>query len=121
MFISRVVVAFVALSILAWVPGAMAQNHSTGPVASQAQANPHAPAIVAEDKQLLEQMGAYVGSAQQFTFHANEATSLEIRSWPARNSFGRSEGESQSILWGVACSTPLSRGTKTHHHMGPAL
>jgi hypothetical protein len=60
----------------AWSPGAVAQSApasaNSSPAAPSAAA-PVAPApvVAAEASRLLQQMGAYLGSAEQFTFHAD--------------------------------------------------
>jgi len=64
--------ALVAFAVIAagFLPGARAQNTSpTREASPPAAANP-APAIAAQADQILKQAGAYIGSAEQFTFHA---------------------------------------------------
>ncbi len=50
---------------------AEAQTGQAAPAASPPAANSAAPAVAEQADRLLKQMGAYVGSAQQFTFHAD--------------------------------------------------
>lgn len=52
------------LPALLWGPVAAAQNNA-------APSGTAAPAVAAQADQLLKQMAAYVGSAEQFTFHAD--------------------------------------------------
>jgi hypothetical protein len=52
------------ISAAAWVPGAKAQNN-------QPSAGTAAPVVAAQADRLLREMGAYVGSAEQFAFHAD--------------------------------------------------
>jgi hypothetical protein len=60
-----------AISAVIAVHPAEAQSTPTAPSAQQAPANTVAPAIAKQVETLLKQMGAYVGSAEQFTFHAD--------------------------------------------------
>ena len=52
---------------LIWAPSADAQSKPAGPPAAQAS---NAPAVAERADELLKQMGNYIGSAEQFTFHA---------------------------------------------------
>src|SRR5208337_2747121 len=47
------------------------QNTSVAPGAASAAANAAAPAVAEQADRLLRQMGAYIGSAERFTFHAD--------------------------------------------------
>ena len=69
--LSMVFLAF-ALSAPSWVPVAGAQNTSAPAGAPPAQTTKTATPVVSEQANLLlRQMAAYIGSAEQFTFHAN--------------------------------------------------
>lgn len=57
--------------VLSWAPVAIAQNTPAGPSAAPPQADAAAPAIAPQAEQLLKQASAYVGSADQFTLHAD--------------------------------------------------
>jgi hypothetical protein len=50
---------------------AAAQNKSPAPAAPAAAASAASPAIAEQADRLLKEMGAYIGSAQEFTFHAD--------------------------------------------------
>jgi hypothetical protein len=50
---------------------AAAQNKPAAPAAPTAAASAAAPAIAEPADRLLKEMGAYIGSAQEFTFHAD--------------------------------------------------
>ena len=65
----------IALVMLApnWVQVAEAQTGQAAPATSPPAANSAAPAVAEQADRLLKQMGDYVGSAQQFTFHADIA------------------------------------------------
>ena len=63
-------VAFL-ISAPAWVQVVGAQNAPAAPGAPPAAANAAAPAVAEQADRLLRQMGAYIGSAEQFTFHAD--------------------------------------------------
>ncbi|MBV8092533.1 MAG: DUF2092 domain-containing protein [Acetobacteraceae bacterium] len=62
-----------AISAVIAVHPADAQSTPAAPSAHQAPANTVAPAIAEQAETLLKQMSAYVGSAEQFTFHAEVA------------------------------------------------
>lgn len=65
-----IVLAFV-LSAPSWVPIAVAQN-TTAPASPAVQATNTATPVVSEQANLLlKEMAAYIGSAEQFTFHAD--------------------------------------------------
>jgi hypothetical protein len=57
------------IAAIVWVPLASAQT--AAPAASTATPSPPPPAIAQQADRLLKEMGAYLGSAQQFTFHAD--------------------------------------------------
>jgi hypothetical protein len=65
-----IAVAFM-MSAPAWVQVVGAQNPPTAPSAPSAAANAAPPAVAEQADRLLRQMGAYIGSAEQFTFHAD--------------------------------------------------
>jgi hypothetical protein len=64
------VAAALAISVLTWAPIAEAQNSQTAPTTSPAT-NPAPPAVSERADELLKQMSAYLGSANQFTFRAD--------------------------------------------------
>jgi hypothetical protein len=65
-----IAVAFI-ISAPAWVQVVGAQNTPAAPSAPPAAPNATAPAVAVQADRLLKQMGAYIGSAEQFTFHAD--------------------------------------------------
>ncbi len=71
------VVGLIAIGVMlceaAWAPGAGAQNTQAAPNAPPAATTTAAPVVAAQADRLLKQMGAYLGSAEQFTFHADIA------------------------------------------------
>ena len=67
---SMVAVAFV-ITAPVWVPVVVAQNAPTNPGSAGAAASATAPAVAEQADLLLRQMGAYIGSADQFTLHAD--------------------------------------------------
>jgi hypothetical protein len=69
---SMIALAFV-ISSPAWVQVVGAQSPPAPPSASPPAANAAAPAVADRADQLLRQMGAYIGSAGEFTFHADVA------------------------------------------------
>jgi len=71
MRIGWIVAASFVMSALTWGHGAEAQNGPAAPGAAQPPANTTAPVVAEQADRLLKQMGAYVGSAEQFTFHAD--------------------------------------------------
>ena len=71
MRISPMVAAALLMSGPAWVQFVRAQNSPAFPSAPPAAAISAAPAVAEQADQLLKQMGAYIGSAEQFTFHAD--------------------------------------------------
>src|SRR5215813_9661839 len=58
----------VVVSALAAAPGVLAQTRSAVPAAPAKDA---APVIAQQADRVLKEVGAYIGSAQQFTFHAD--------------------------------------------------
>jgi hypothetical protein len=70
MRIGWIVAVSLVLPAVSWVHGAAAQNSPAAGAAQPAAKTP-APAVAEQAEQLLKQMGAYVGSAEQFTFHAD--------------------------------------------------
>src|SRR5215472_14983828 len=50
---------------------AVAQNKPAAPAASTAAASAAAPTVAEPADRLLKELGAYIGSAQEFTFHAD--------------------------------------------------
>jgi hypothetical protein len=58
----------VMIAALASAPGVSAQNQPAAPAAA---ANAPAPAIAEQADRIIKEMGAYIGSAQEFTFHAD--------------------------------------------------
>jgi hypothetical protein len=69
------IVFAIALALKLWasglVPAADAQTGQATPNASPAASNAAAPAVAEPINRLLNQMGAYIGSAEEFTFHAD--------------------------------------------------
>ena len=59
------------ISAPSWVAVADAQTGQAVPNTPPAAANAAAPAVAEPADRLLKQMGAYIGSAEQFTFHAD--------------------------------------------------
>lgn len=68
MRINRVVACSLVIAGLAGTLGAWARNR---PAASAAPATTPAPAIAEQADRVLKEVGAYIGSAQQFTFRAD--------------------------------------------------
>jgi hypothetical protein len=71
MSINSVVACSVVITALASAPGATAQNRPAAPNGPPAAANAAAPAVAEQADGLLKELGAYIGSAEQFTFHAD--------------------------------------------------
>ena len=67
---SMIAVAF-AISGPAWVQVTGAQSLQAAPSAQAQAADDAALALAKQADQLLREMGAYIGSAEQFTFHAD--------------------------------------------------
>jgi hypothetical protein len=70
MRIAWIVAVSLVLPGVSWVHGAAAQN-SSAPGAAQPAAKPSTPAVAEQAEQLLKEAAGYIGSAQQFTFHAD--------------------------------------------------
>jgi hypothetical protein len=66
-----IVAASIVISPLIWGHSAKAQNNSAVPGAVPPPATTPAPAISPRADELLKQMSAYIGSANEFTFHAD--------------------------------------------------
>jgi hypothetical protein len=62
---------FAAVAVLAVSMQAAAQTKSSPPATSSAANAVPAPAVAEEADRMLKQMGAYIGSAERFTFHAD--------------------------------------------------
>jgi len=71
MRIALMVAAAFVISTLAWMQVAEAQNTPASPIAPLPAANTAPPAVAERADQLLKQMSDYIGSAEQFTFHAD--------------------------------------------------
>jgi len=71
MSINPVIGCSVAIAALAWAHGVSAQNRPATPAAAPAATNAPAPSVAERADQLLKEMSAYVGSANEFTFHAD--------------------------------------------------
>ena len=71
MRISCMIAMALATSVLAWAEIAEAQNIPTVPSAPPQAPNTAPPAVAERADQLLKQMSDYIGSAEQFTFHAD--------------------------------------------------
>jgi hypothetical protein len=65
------ITAFIVIPLLIWGHAANAQNSPVAPSTAQPPATPPAPAISQRADELLKQMSAYIGSANEFTFHAD--------------------------------------------------
>src|SRR5262249_53970216 len=68
---NRVIACSVVIAALASAHGVPAQNKPAVPNAAASGANAAAPAVAERADRLIKEMGAYIGSAQQFTFHAD--------------------------------------------------
>jgi hypothetical protein len=71
MSIKLVFACWVMLGALVSAQSAAAQNRSTAPAAPAPTTNAPAPAVAEPADRILKDMGAYLGSAQEFTFHAD--------------------------------------------------
>jgi hypothetical protein len=60
-----------AVAALAWAEVAEAQNSPVAPSAPPSVADAAAPVVAEQAERLLRQMSDYIGSADQFTFHAD--------------------------------------------------
>ena len=63
--------AWAVIATLASVQEARAHTRPAAPTAPGAATNASAPAIAEQANRLLKEMGAYIGSANEFTFHAD--------------------------------------------------
>jgi len=71
MSIKLVIVCAVSITALVSTYPASAQNRPVTPAAPTASTNSVAPAVAEAADRLLKEMSAYIGSAQEFTFHAD--------------------------------------------------
>ncbi len=71
MSINSVIACSLVITALASAQGASAQNRPAAPAAPAAATNAPGPVISEQADRLLKEVGAYIGSAQQFTFHAD--------------------------------------------------
>jgi hypothetical protein len=71
MSINPVIACSVLITALASVQGVFAQNRPATPAGPAAATNAPAPARAEQADRLLKEVGAYIGSAEQFTFHAD--------------------------------------------------
>jgi hypothetical protein len=70
MRINAVIACAVSIVALACAPGASAQQKPAGPAAA-ATTSAAAPAVAPAADRLLKEVGAYIGSAEAFIFHAD--------------------------------------------------
>jgi hypothetical protein len=70
MSIKPLIACTVAIALLS-AQGARAQNRPTSPATPATSTNAPAPAIAEQTDRLIKEMSAYIGSADQFTFHAD--------------------------------------------------
>jgi hypothetical protein len=70
MSIKPLIACSVAIALLS-AQGARAQNKPTSPATPATSTNAPAPAIAEQADRLIKEMSAYIGSADQFTFHAD--------------------------------------------------
>lgn len=59
------------ISAPGWVPVVVAQNNPAAPSAPRPAIDAAAPFVAEQANRLLKQMSDYIGSADQFTFHAD--------------------------------------------------
>jgi hypothetical protein len=71
MRIDWAIAAALVMSAPGWVPVAQAQNSQVVPSTPSSAATGAAPAVAAQANRLLKDMSNYIGSAEQFTFHAD--------------------------------------------------
>jgi hypothetical protein len=71
MSINPVIACSVVITALVVASGASAQNRPAAPAAPAASTNSPVPAVAEQADRLLKEMSAYIGSAQEFTFHAD--------------------------------------------------
>jgi hypothetical protein len=116
------VVHAIAMALVIWAPGfvpvAEAQTSQAAPNASTAAANAAGPVVAEPADRLLKQMGAYIGSAEQFTFHA-DITFDHVLPSGQKLQFTASEDVAlqrtgRLLFNGVAISATGSSGTTAH-------
>src|SRR5271169_3532760 len=73
MSFNSVLVCSVMFAALASAQSVSAQTRPAAPAGQVPAANAPAPAIAEQADRLLKEMGTYIGSAEQFTFHADIA------------------------------------------------
>ena len=71
MSINPFIACSVVITALAFSQGVWAQNRPAAPAGQAGATNAPAPAIAEPAERLLKEVGAYLGSAEQFTFHAD--------------------------------------------------
>jgi hypothetical protein len=71
MRVTRTLAAAVMISGTVCVQGVGAQNKESGPNPPASAANSAVPTVAEQADRLLKQMSDYIGSAEQFTFHAD--------------------------------------------------
>ena len=71
MIINPFIACSVVITGLVSALGVSAQNRPAAPAAPAATTSATAPAVAERADQLLKEMGSYIGSADQFTFHAD--------------------------------------------------
>src|SRR5271169_5057319 len=71
MRISCIIAMALATSVLTWAEVVEAQNIPAAPSTLPQATNTAPPAVAERADQLLKQMSDYIGSAEQFTFHAD--------------------------------------------------
>jgi hypothetical protein len=71
MSIKLVSACAVSITALVSTHSALAQNRTAAPAAPTASTNSPAPVVAEQADRLLREMSAYIGSAQEFTFHAD--------------------------------------------------
>ena len=71
MRINWAIAAALVMSAPGWVQVAQAQNSQAVPSTPSSAATGAAPAVAAQANRLLKDMSSYIGSAEQFTFHAD--------------------------------------------------
>ena len=68
---NSVIAGSVVIAVLLWAQGGSTQNRPSAPAIPAAPTNAAAPAVAEQADQLLKEMSAYIGSANEFTFHAD--------------------------------------------------
>ena len=71
MTIKPVIACSVAIAALACAHGASAQNKPAAPAVAPPATNAGVPAVAEPADRLIKEMSAYIGSANEFTFHAD--------------------------------------------------